>query len=405
MSTPPIASRRRFLQTTAALAAAGTLNLNRVLHAADSDLIVRTQQPYNAEPPLLALVADALTPTKHFYVRNHGEQPQVDAATYKLRIEGLVENPTELTLAEIKDRFRQHTIEATLTCAGNRRDEMSAIKPVGGVQWNAGAIGHARWTGAMLTDLLLKAGLKPGSEHVWFEGLDPVKEKDGSVAPFGGSIPMNKLMLSSLLAARGGFKSGGEMVVGAPLLAHSMNNQPLTPEHGFPLRVVVPGYIGARSVKWLSKITVSDRPSPNHYLQEAYKVIQSEDKDEVAKTEPIYGFPINAAICSPAAGAMVKAGKTLISGYALPSGDKACTIAKVEVSSDGGKNWKDARLVGKGTPFNMQRWSIELDLSPGKHDLVVCATDTAGNMTPEKGEWNLKGYLYNGWHHVAVEAA
>jgi sulfite oxidase len=380
-------TRRHFLATTAALAAAGTLNLPRVLQAAERDLIVRTPQPYNAEPPLADLIAGAVTPTKHFYVRNHGEQPQVDATNYKLRIEGMVDKPLELTLAEIKARFGQHTTEATLTCAGNRRNEMSAIKPVGGVQWDAGAIGNAKWTGALLAEVLRSAGIKNDARHVWFEGHDAIKEKDGSSAPFGGSIPL----------ARAFF-------VDDTLLAVAMNDQPLTAEHGFPLRVVVPGYIGARSVKWLSKITLSDRPSPNHYLAEAYKVIQSDDKNEVAKAEPIYGFPVNAAICSPAAGAMMKAGKTLISGYALPSGDKACTIAKVEVSSDGGKNWKDARLVGKGAPFNMQTWTIDLDLAPGKHDLVVRATDTAGKKMPEKGDWNFKGYLYNGWHHVPVEA-
>jgi sulfite oxidase len=176
-------------------------------------------------------------------------------------------------------------VEATLTCAGNRRQEMSVIKPVAGVQWDAGAIGNARWTGALLADVLRAAEIQDGAKHVWFEGLDPIKEKDGSVAPFGGSIPITRAL-------------SGE----GPLLAHAMNGSPLTAEHGFPLRTIVPGYIGARSVKWLAKIVVSDRPSPNHYVAEAYKLIQRDDKTEVAAAEPIYSYPINAAICSPAAG-------------------------------------------------------------------------------------------------------
>jgi len=265
---------------------------------------------------------------------------------------------------------------------------MSTIKPVGGVQWDAGAIGHARWTGAALEQVLQSAGMKRGVNHIWFEGLDPIKEKDGSVAPFGGSIPIEKALADDARA----------------LLAHTMNGEGLTAEHGFPLRTIVPGYIGARSVKWLSKITVSDRPSPNHYVAEAYKVIQSEDKDEVANTEPIYGFPVNAAICSPAAGAKVKAGKTLVGGYALPSGYEPATIAKVELSSDGGKTWSEAKLIGKSAPFNWQQWTAELDLPRGKHELILCATDSRGNMTPEKAAWNFKGYLYNGWHRVNVEA-
>src|SRR5690349_11740980 len=118
------ASRRRFLQTAAALTAAGTLPLPRITRAADSDLIVRSADPLNAEPASIALVANQITPVKHFYVRNHGPIPKVDAAGYKLRVEGLVETPLELTLAEIKDRFRPASAEATLTCAGNRRKEL-----------------------------------------------------------------------------------------------------------------------------------------------------------------------------------------------------------------------------------------------------------------------------------------
>jgi sulfite oxidase len=381
-------SRRRFLQAAAALAAAGAVAPGRVAWGAESDLIVRSADPLNAEPALSALVAANITAVKHFYVRNHGPLPKVDAASYKLRVEGMVHRPQELSLAEIKERFRQVTTEATLTCAGNRRQETSAIKPVGGVQWDAGAIGNASWTGARLIDVLDAAGIKEGAKHVWFEGLDAIKEKDGSVAPFGGSIPLQRAF---------------DLRLSLPL-AHAMNDAPLSAEHGFPLRAIVPGYIGARSVKWLSKITVSDRPSPNHYVAEAYKLIQSEDKDEVARAEPIYAFPVNAAICSPAAGAKLKAGKTTLAGYALPGGETG-TVAKVEISRDGGRNWTDANLLGQPRPFAWQLWTAELDLPAGKHELVVCATDSRGNMMPERPEWNLKGYLYNGWHRNTVEAA
>jgi sulfite oxidase len=380
-------SRRGFLRATAALAVAGTLGRGRVAQAAEQDLIVRTAEPYNAEPPLIALVADQVTPVKHFYVRNHGPTPKVELNEYKVRVEGMVERPLELSVAELKDRFRQLTAEATLTCAGNRRQEMSAIKPVGGVQWDAGAIGHARWTGATLAEVLRVARIKAGAKHVWFEGLDPIKEKDGSVAPFGGSVPLEKRPNESVL------------------LAHAMNDEPLTAEHGFPLRVVAPGFIGARSVKWLSKITVSDRPSPNHYVAEAYKLIQTEAKDEVAGAKPIYAFPINAAICAPASGAKVKAGRTTIGGYALPEGGEVPgLIEKVEVSGDGGRNWTTAKFFGDAPAFSWRQWTAELDLPLGKHELVVRAADSRGNTMPEKCDWNFKGYLYNGWHRVAVEA-
>jgi len=380
-------SRRRFLQVSAAVAAVGAVGPGRMALGAEQELIVRSADPLNAEPGPAALVAANITPVKHFYVRNHGPLPKVDASGFKLRIEGMVQRPQELTLGEIKDRFRQITTEATLTCAGNRRQEMSAIKPVGGVQWDAGAIGNARWTGAKLMDVLEAAGIKDGAKHVWFEGLDDIKEKDGSVAPFGGSIPLDR---AKALAA-------------SLPLAHAMNGEPLTPEHGAPLRAIVPGYIGARSVKWLTKITVSDRPSPNHYVAEAYKLIQSEDKAEVAAAPPINAFPVNAAICSPAAGTKLKTGKQTLAGYALPGGESG-TIAKVEISRDGGRNWTAAKLLGQPRPFVWQLWSAEIDLPAGKHDLVVRAADSRGNGMPQQPAWNLKGYLYNGWHRISVEA-
>jgi sulfite oxidase len=382
-------SRRQFLRTTSAIAAAALVSKHRCARAAEGDLIVRSQEPFNAEPALLALLADRITPTKHFFVRNHGPVPKVNVSEYKVRIEGMVERPLELSLAELKERFRQtRLLSATLTCAGNRRQEMSAIKPVGGVQWDAGAIGNARWTGAALSDVLRVAEIKEGAKHVWFEGLDPITEKDGSVAPFGGSIPLEKALSAD-----------------APvLLAHAMNDQPLTAEHGYPLRTIVPGYIGARSVKWLANITISDRPSPNHYVAEAYKIIQTESKEELAAASPIYAFPVNAAICEPNSGGRIRAGRTKVRGYALPSGDARSTIAKVEVSRDGGISWLPGELTGGSLPFAWQQWSLELDLAAGRHDLVVRATDSRGNTMPERTQWNAKGYLYNGWHQITIEA-
>lgn len=379
-------SRRQFLQSAAAVAALSS-GLTWPVVAAEGDLIVRTPEPYNAEPPLDMLVANRLTPVSRFYVRNHGSMPKIESS-YMLRIEGLVEKPGAWSLDELKEKFTEASGEATLTCAGNRRQEISAIKEVGGVQWDAGAIGHANWTGPKLADVLKAAGLKADAKHIWFDGLDEIKEKDGSVAPFGGSIPLDKALAGERPA----------------LLAHSMNGQPLTAEHGAPLRGIVPGYIGARSVKWLAKITVSDRPSPNHYVAEAYKIIKTEDKGELAAAEPIYAYPINLAICSPARGAALEAGRRTITGYALASGDGA-TIARVDLSSDGGRTWTRANLAGEARPYSWQLWTADLELARGKRDLIARASDSRGNSTPERGTWNLKGYLYNGWHKVDVEVA
>jgi sulfite oxidase len=384
-------SRRDWLRYSAAaaggLALAGLQRHLPALNLDKKDLLVRSENPFNAEPALAHLVAAPITPLAHFYVRNHGPIPTVKASEFRVRIEGLVHKPQEFALAQVKEQFRQHEAAATLTCAGNRRLEMNAVKPVPGVQWDAGAIGHAKWSGARLADILAAAELKPEAKHVWFEGLDPIQEKDGSVAPFGGSIPLERALAKEQPA----------------LVAHAMNGEALSPEHGFPLRTIVPGFIGARSVKWLTKITVSDRPSPNHYVAEAYKLIQTDAKEELAKADPIYEFPLNAAICSPAVGAMLKAGEVTVSGYALPPGDGKSSIAKVEVSADGGRTWRPAELSGEPAPNCWQLWQLKLRLTAGKHDLVVRATDSTGRTQPEKGVWNLKGYLWNGWHRCSVE--
>lgn len=397
-TNPPAAefalSRRRALQASAALAAGWMLRGDWPARAEDAaaqykQLIVRSEMPLNAEPALAQLVQSHITPLALFYVRTHGPIPQLKAGDYRLSIEGMVHKPLTLSLDQIGDKFKKTSVEATLTCAGNRRSEMSAVKAVGGVQWEAGAIGNAMWSGAVLADVLRAAEIKEGAKHVWFEGVDAIPGKDGKTAPFGGSIELEKA-----LSAHAG-------VPGA-LLAYEMNDQPLTAAHGFPLRTLVPGFIGARSVKWIGKIVVSDRPSPNHFLTEAYKITTTGSKDELAAAKPTFAFPINAAICTPAIGAKLKSGNTTITGYALPTGEKGCVLDKVEVSTDGGKTWQTAKLAGPAQPYNWRLWSLETRLTPRVTQLIVRAADSCGHKQPKTTPWNIKGYLQNGWHHVPV---
>jgi sulfite oxidase len=400
-------SRRDWLRISAAAAAALAASRNSSLWSQDrapaaasaSKLLVRSEQPLNAEPPLADLVAKEVTPTERFFIRSHGPTPKVDPNSYTLTVEGLVGKPLTLSLDEVQKKFAAHTLTASLTCAGNRRVEMARIKPISGVAWDAGAIGNATWTGADLAEILKAAEIQPGAKHVWFEGLDPIPEKDGSEAPFGGSIPIERVQSAS--PAKG---SGGKPVPGA-LVAYSMNGAALTADHGYPLRTVVPGFIGARSVKWLAKIVVSDRTSPNHYVAEAYKVVTAGTPEELAQAEPIYEMPLNSAICLPAAGAKVAAGRVQVAGYALPSGKSQAAIRRVELSTDGGKTWQDAKLRGEAAPGCWRLWQAEPTLAAGKHTLVVRATDSTGAVQPREFPWNLKGYLYSAWHRCEVEAA
>ncbi|MDA1164724.1 MAG: molybdopterin-dependent oxidoreductase [Planctomycetota bacterium] len=357
---------------------------------AESGLIVHTQSPLNAEPKLDALVQSWITPVESFYVRSHAPNPMIDPASFRLTVEGLVDRPLSISLAELESSFESSSVVATMTCAGNRRNEHSLIKPVKGVPWQAGAIGTAKWTGARLSDVLKKAGLKDSAKHVWFEGLDEIPKGDG-IIPFGASIPVSKAL-------------GDSDAVPGALLTTKMNDQPLTPDHGAPLRGVVPGYVGARSVKWLGKIVVSDRPSPNHYLATAYKLVTEDTAAEWDEAGPIYRFPLNSVICTPAPGAKVAAKKVSVAGYALPSGQPGTSIAKIEVSTDEGRSWTLAKVTSPVREYCWVLWKADVKLSSAASELIVRATDSRGDIQPKDPAWNLKGYMFNGWYHVPVTA-
>lgn len=386
-SSPSNIHRRQALGifgATAGLLAASSWSPR--LLAADSlaskRLVIRSETPFNAEPELPPLVKDWITPHRLFYVRNHGTLPKIEESAFKLSVTGLVNRPVELSLAEIQALGEAVTIPATLTCAGNRRVEFKKIKAVGGVQWDAGAIGNANWTGIRLATLLAKCGVRPEAKHVWFEGLDSCKHEN-ETTPFGASIPIARALAADPAPA---------------MLAWKMNGEELTPEHGFPLRGLVPGYIGARSVKWLSKIVVSDRPSPNYFQSIAYKLIEKETDSAI--TQPIYDFVINSVICTPL---LVSPTERMVevAGYALPNG-AASKLAKVEVSADGGRNWTMMKTLDEDFPGCWRRFAGEVRVPDKSDGLVVRATDFQLVTQPQTMKWNLKGYLYNAWHGVPM---
>jgi sulfite oxidase len=184
-----------------------------------------------------------------------------------------------------------------------------------------------------------------------------------------------------------------------------MNEQTLTPDHGAPLRGVVPGYVGARSVKWLGKIVVSDRPSPNHYVATAYKLVRKGTPVEWAESGPIYRFPLNSVICTPAPNAKISAGKVGVAGYALPPGQPGISIARVEVSADEGRSWTTAKITSPLKENCWVLWKADVKLSSSASKLIVRAIDSRGEVQPEHVDWNMKGYLFNGWYHVPVDVS
>jgi sulfite oxidase len=351
------------------------------------ELVVHGDHPLNAETPQRLLREGFVTPADAFYVRCHGDVPEVDPGRYRLAVSGLVEHPLRLSLEEIRGLPKTETT-ATLYCAGNRRAELTRVKPIPGkVAWNVGAAGNARWGGVLLRDVLEAAGIGEGARHVAFTGLDRDVES-GTDAPFGGSIPLARAVADRVL------------------LAYEMNGRPLEPEHGFPLRAVVGGYVGARSVKWLSEITLQTEPSDNYYQAVEYKLfpphVTSEDAD-YSEGEMLGEIPLNCAILAPESGETVGRGPLPVRGYAVAGGDR--TVARVEVSADGGRSWAEASLLDDGGPGTWRLWETTLGLSPGPRRIVARALDSGGGTQPASvGEvWNFQGYANNAWHGVDVE--
>jgi sulfite oxidase len=351
------------------------------------ETIIRSRQPFNAEPPLNLLRQNFTTPTKLFFARNHGSIPEIDPDQYHLSVTGMVQRELRLSLEEIRNDFSRSTVTATLQCAGNRRDELMEVAPVPGeVPWSAGAIGNAKWSGVPLQEVLQTAGVDPKARHAAFTGLDEV-EMEADKFGFGGSIPIEKAMSLEVV------------------LAYEMNGELLALEHGAPLRVVVPGYIGARSVKWLASITLQEEPSSNYYQRHAYKLFPPQVDEETANWEEglmLGELSVNSVICHPMDGETLPAGPVSVQGYAITGGERS--VERVDVSVDGGESWVTADLQERNGPWAWRFWETSIDLGPGRYEIVARAWDAAANTQPELAEqiWNFKGYMDNSWHRVKV---
>jgi len=349
--------------------------------------IAHTEHPLNGGVPLPLLREHAITPNDRFFVRNHGTIPHVDRTLYRLTINGLVDQPFRLSLDQLQRDFEHVTLTATLQCAGNRRTELLAVAPIPNeLPWGAEAIGTATWTGVRLRDVLTAAGVQPHAQHVAFAGLDDV-ERHGETFGFGGSITRRTALSDDVL------------------LAHTMNGEPLAPEHGFPLRVIVPGNVSARSVKWLGIITAQSEPSPNYFQQRAYRLFAPHDRIETVQWEcglMLNELGINAVICEPEPHALVAAGPIDVRGYAMAGGER--TVARVDLSINGGATWVQAQLEGDDQPYVWQLWHAQFALPPGEHEIIVRAVDSAANTQPAdlRDVWNFKGYMNNAWHRVRV---
>ena len=325
--------------------------------------------PTDLEMPVEGFV-DEITPTESFFVRCHTYTPQVKMSNWKLTIDGLVEKPLTFTLDDLK-KLPRAEMTVVLECAGNGR---SFYEPhMSGAQWKFGGVGNARWAGVRLRDVLQKAGLKPSATQLLLDGAD---EPLGKMPDFQRTIEVRKALDPDTL------------------LAWEMNGKPLTPEHGFPLRLVASGWAGDSWVKWLQHIEALDHDFDGFWMKTAYRhpshPVAPGTAVDAKDLIPVTDLNVKSVIAMP--GEWVKPGLVAVQGVAWSNGSP---VAKVEISDDAGKSWKTAKLLGNGTKYGFRKWTYAWTATEGRHSLIARATDEAGRAQPMQEDWNPSGYLWN----------
>jgi sulfite oxidase len=349
-------------------------------------MVVHEDEPFNAETGLAALAEGPLTRTDAFYVRGHGAVPQIDPEAWRLHVHGAVERELDLSLTALREALPEREVTATLQCAGNRRAGLIAVRDIPGeAPWGPGATGTATWTGVALADVLALAGPLREAAHVGFDGAD-ISQEAKPVQRFGGSIPLDKACRPEVL------------------LAWAMNGEPLPPVHGAPLRAVVPGYIGARSVKWLERIELRSTPWEGYFQHVVYRLLPEDGVVGPGAGTPLGLVALNADVLSPADGETVAAGAVEVRGYAFAGGERH--VVRVDVSLDGGTSWSQAELLDDLGRWAWRQWRITVELAPGEHEIVVRAWDSSAATQPEDEAalWNPKGYVNNARPRVRVRA-
>jgi DMSO/TMAO reductase YedYZ molybdopterin-dependent catalytic subunit len=346
-----------------------------------NDLIVREQDPLNLEMPFSTL-SGFITPNELFYVRCHFPIPEIAAEDWRLRVEGAVESPFELTYDEVL-AMESRTIAATLECAGNNR---IFLEPrVNGVQWELGAVGNASWTGVPLSALLARAKIKANAIEVILDGADE-GEVDKTPTPAGKisfcrSLPLGKAQADVLLA-------------------YEMNGEKLSAAHGFPLRAIVPGWYAMASVKWLRRIIVTSRPFNGYYQSLDYAFWDR--SGPLPTLAPLREQQVKAEIAQPETGATVPRNSAVRVHGAAWSGE--AEITRVEISLDAGATWRLARLSGQPVKNAWRLWEYDWATPPtaGAHTLMARATDSRGCTQPFERNADRGTYMINHVLPVAV---
>jgi len=375
-------SRRRLFATLASAAVT-----SQFVKAADEPvtiagkrpMILHNDRPEDVETPV-RYYDSWVTPIDSFFVRQHLPRPAaIDSGAYRLTVNGMVSKPVELTLADL-GKLPQFTVPATLECTGNGRGFYTPKVP--GIQWMRGAVGNAQWRGPRVSDVLKLAGVNTSAAYLETDGADTGV---ASTPDFVRSLPMSKAMHPSTI------------------LALSMNGQ--TPAiHGFPARLIVPGWDGTSWVKWVVRFTAQAQAGTGFFMNPAYRYpkysLPPGTPAKPAELEVIEGMPVKSSITAPEDQTKIALGLVTVRGFAW-AGENA--IERVEVSTDGGSRWRDAQLSPEKLPFAWRLWSLDWKPSdPGYYTILSRATDSAGRVQPMVSPWNPSGYLWNAIDRVGV---
>lgn len=343
-------------------------------------LIARSVRPEDLETPV-HLLTSWITPNDLFYVRSHFYTPSFEPGAWRLRIDGDVDRPLELTLGDIRS-LPSAGLVATLECAGNGRALFDP--PVAGVQWERGAVGTAAWTGVRLADVLRRAGVRASARYLWLDGAD---RGMGRAPDFVRSLPIDKAMHADTL------------------LAYEMNGEALPLAHGYPLRAIVPGWEGAYSVKWLTHLQASAQDHAGPFVQTGYRYprrpIPPGTLVPASETVPLRALPVKSLITSPANNASVDDATVRISGFAWAGEED---IARVDVSTDGGRTWSPARLGRDRARYAWRQFEyVWRPAGTGSYLVLSRATDRRGDTQPIVAEWNPAGYAWNAIDRVRID--
>jgi DMSO/TMAO reductase YedYZ molybdopterin-dependent catalytic subunit len=347
-------------------------------------------RPVNAETPAY-LLDDAITPNSRHFVRNNGLVPDAaaagDASGWSLEIDGEVDNPLTLSLADLKNNFSHHTLALQIECGGNGR--ASFEPPAKGNQWSTGAVGCSRWTGVRMADVLRAAGIRESAIYTGYYGNDVHLSGDAAKDVISRGAPIWKMMEPHTL------------------LAWDMNGAALPQWHGFPVRIVAPGWPGSVSGKWVRRIWLRDQVHDGKKMTgKAYRTpdypVAPGEKIPDEDWRIIQSMPVKSLITYPKSGTSLGADNRLLEvrGHAWAGDD---LVSRVEVTYDFGATWQLAELDAPVNRYAWQNWRARIRFpTKGYYEVWARATDDQGRMQPFAIDWNAKGYLNNSMHRVAV---